>query len=219
MTGDEIRQRFLDFFADRGHRVVPQLFAGSRQRPDPAVHQRRHEPVQGRLSGAREARLHARRQLAEVRARGRQAQRSGERRLHAAAPHFLRDAGQFFLRRLLQGGSHRVRLGPDHQGLRPAQGQALRHRVPRGRRRRRSVAEGGRRSQGAAFSGSTRRTTSGRWARPGRAGRARRSTTTWAWKRPSRGARTSSFPATPAAGSSKSGTWCSCSSTATPAAC
>jgi len=38
---------------------------------------------------------------------------------------------QFLLRRLFQGGGHRVRLGPDHQRLRPAQGQAVRHRVPR----------------------------------------------------------------------------------------
>ena len=35
-------------------------------------------------------------------------------------------------------------------------------------------------------------------------------------RRPSRGASTKSFPATPAAGSSRSGTWCSCSTTAMP---
>ena len=61
-------------------------------------------------------------------------------------------------------------------------------------------------------------TTSGRWARPGRAGRARRSITIWVRKPPSRAARMSRFRATPAGASSRSGTWCSCSSTRTRAA-
>ena len=41
VTGHEIRQKFLDFFAARGHRVVPQLLAGAGQRSHAAVHQRR----------------------------------------------------------------------------------------------------------------------------------------------------------------------------------
>src|SRR3546814_10526100 len=45
-----------------------------------------------------------------------------------AASHLLRDAGQFLLRRLLQGRSDPAGLEPDHQGIWPAQGQALGHR-------------------------------------------------------------------------------------------
>ncbi len=49
-----------------------------------------------------------------VRAGG-QAQRPGERRLHGAASHFLRDAGQLQLRRLFQARCHPLRLGIPHR--------------------------------------------------------------------------------------------------------
>ena len=56
------------------------------------------------------------RQLPEVRPRRGQAQRPGKRRLHRPAPHLLRDAGEFLLRRLFQGGGHRHGLGaPDRK--------------------------------------------------------------------------------------------------------
>ena len=55
----------------------PKLVAGPRQRSHAAVHQRRDEPVQGRVPGPGKARLHARGVFAEVRPRRRQAQRSG----------------------------------------------------------------------------------------------------------------------------------------------
>ena len=57
----------------------------------------------------------ARRHRPEVRPRGRQAQRSRERRAHRPAPHLLRDAGQLLLRRLLQGGCGGVLLGAPHR--------------------------------------------------------------------------------------------------------
>ena len=194
MTGHEIRQKFLDFFAERGHRVGPQLVAGSGERSDAAVHQRRHEPVQGRLPRPGEARLHARRHLAEMRPRRRQAQRSRERRLHAPPSHVLRDAGQLLLRRLLQSRSHRLRLGPADQGLRPAERTGSTSPSSAKTTKPKSC---GRRSPAfprTASSGSTRRTTSGRWARPVPAVPARRSTTISAPKPPSRAANTKQFP-------------------------
>ena len=105
----------------RGRAVVA---ARAAQRPDPDVHQCRHGAVQERLHRPREAPLFARRDRAEMRARRRQAQRPRQCRLHRAPPHLLRDARQFLVRRLLQGPRHRARLEPDHQGVRPAEGQA-----------------------------------------------------------------------------------------------
>src|SRR5437868_6762995 len=52
------------------------IFAGAVERPDAAVHQRRHGAVQGRVHRRRGPRLQARGDVAEVRARRRQAQRS-----------------------------------------------------------------------------------------------------------------------------------------------
>ena len=79
--------------------------------PDPALHQRRDEPVQGRLPGHGHAPLHPRRRHAEVHARRRQAQRPGRRRPRRHAPHLLRDAGQLVVRRLLQERGHRAGPG------------------------------------------------------------------------------------------------------------
>ena len=117
------------------------LAAGAAQRPDPAVHQCRHGAVQERVHRRRAAALQPGGHLAEMRARGRQAQRPGQCRLHRPAPHLLRDAGQFQLRRLLQAAGDRARLEPDHQGVRSAQGPAPGHGLRRGRRRVRAVAQ------------------------------------------------------------------------------
>ena len=72
------------------------------RRSDAALHQRRHEPVQGRFPGPREARVHAGDDGAEGDAGERQAQRPRQRRAVAAPSHVLRDARQFLVRRLLQ---------------------------------------------------------------------------------------------------------------------
>ena len=118
----------------------------------------------------------ARHQLAEVRARRRQAQRPGERRPHRAPPHLLRDAGQLLVRRLLQARRDRLRLRAADQGLRAStrRGSSTRCTSPTTRR-----ARSGRRSPASATTASSRsatRTTSGRWARPAPAARAARST-------------------------------------------
>ena len=110
MHSRDIRSGFLDVLrrSTTPHRL--ELVARARRRPDAAVHQRRDEPVQGRLPRQGEARLRARDDVAEVHARQRQAQRPRQRRAVAAPPHVLRDARQLLLRRLLQGRRHRVRL-------------------------------------------------------------------------------------------------------------
>ena len=134
--------------------------------------------------------------LAEMRPRRRQAQRSRERRLHAPPPHVFRDAGQFLLRRLLQGRSHRVRLGPASPRITACPRTSS--TSPFSARTTRPKSSGRRwpAFPRAASSAWTRRTISGRWARPARAVPARRSTTISAPKPPSPAASTSSFPTT-----------------------
>ena len=102
-----------------GHRVVKSSSARAAERPDAALRQRGDEPVQGRVPRAREARLHARRLVPEVRARRRQAQRPRERGRDRAPPHLLRDARQLLVRRLLQEGGDRLRLGVPDRRPRP----------------------------------------------------------------------------------------------------
>ena len=78
----------------------------------------------------------------------------------------------------------RAGLEPGHQGVRARSQAAVRHGLSR---RRRGLRPSGRRSPGfptAGSSASRRPTTSGRWATPGRAGRARRSSSTTATKIP-----------------------------------
>ena len=64
------------------------------RRSDAAVHQRRHEPVQGRVPRHRHAAVQAGGRHAEVHPRRRQAQRPRRRRQGHLSPHLLRDARQ-----------------------------------------------------------------------------------------------------------------------------
>ena len=211
MKSADIRTGFLEFFRERGHRIVSERAAGSAGRPHPAVHQRRHGAVQGQLPGHPEAGVAAGGLGAEVHARLRQAQRPGERRPQPAPSHLLRDAGQLLLRRLLQGGRHPLRLGAGDPRLGAAGRAALRHRLRGGRRGLRPLGEALHACRPGGSTAAARRTTSGPWARPAPAARAARSSSTSipsGRRSPGRRART------PGA-TWRSGTWSSCSSTAT----
>ena len=181
MSGvNEIRSAFLGYFGAQRPRGRAVVAAGAAQRPDPDVHQCRHGAVQERLHRPGEAALSARRDLAEMRARRRQAQRPRQCRLHRAPSHLLRDARQLLVRRLLQGPRDRARLEPDHQGIRPAGRPAAGHRLHRRRPGVRPLEEDRRPAGLARSSASPAPTISGRWATPARAARARRSSTTTA---------------------------------------
>ena len=143
----------------------------------------------------------------EVRAGRRQAQRPRRHRPHAAPPQLLRDARQLELRRLLQGRGHHLGLGAAHRGARPRRRPHVGHRPRQRRRGRGHLGRRGRASPPSASSGSTR-TTSGRWATPARAGRARRSSGTTAPTSAPTAARPTRRPRT---ATSRSGTSCSCS--------
>jgi alanyl-tRNA synthetase len=120
MKSAEIRSSFLEYFKSKGHAIV----ASSSLVPanDPTLLFVNSGMVQFKdVFLGKEKRAYVRADdLPAMRARGRQAQRPGERRLHRAPPHLLRDAGQLQLRRLLQEGRHPVRLGAAHQGLQAA---------------------------------------------------------------------------------------------------
>ena len=112
----------------------PELPTCSARRRHVAVHQRGHEPVQGRLPRPGTARVLARDDLAEVHAGQRQAQRSRQRRAFPAAPHVLRDARQLLVRRLLQARRHRAGLGAADHRVGDRERQAVCHDL-QGRRR------------------------------------------------------------------------------------
>ncbi len=110
-TAAEIREAFLRFFEERGHRRV----ASSSLVPhnDPTLLFTNAGMVQFKdVFTGREKRDYSRATTAQkcVRA-GRQAQRPRERRLHRASPHLLRDARELLVRRLLQEGRDRLGLG------------------------------------------------------------------------------------------------------------
>ncbi len=134
-------RRISFLFREARAQGTAQLVARSGKRPDPAVHQCRHGPVQGVLPGNGVRRLEAGRHGAAVPPREREAQRSGERGVHGAPSHALRDAGKFLLRGLLQEGRDLLRMGlPDaRDGDRRRTDDGF--RVPGGRRGVRHLAQ------------------------------------------------------------------------------
>ena len=125
------------------------------------------------------------------------------------ARHVLPDERQLQLRRLLQGRRDPARVGPvDEVGrrrrLRPRRRPDLGDRLPRRRRGHRHLAQRRSACRWSASSAGAWTTTSGRWASPGRAGRAASSTTTAARTTASRAARRSTRTATWSSGTSSS---------------
>ena len=83
----EIRRRFVDFFAERGHTVVPSASLVPAGDQTLLFTNSGHGPVQGRPDRRRDALVQARRRLPALPARRRQAQRLRGGRPDAAPPH------------------------------------------------------------------------------------------------------------------------------------
>ncbi len=118
--------RFLRLEAARRRAVV----VPDADRPQPAFHERRHEPVRALLPRRPGGPVEARGRHPEMHPRGRQAQRPRGRRFRHLPPHDVRDAGQLVLRRLLQAGLADLGLGAADQGLGHPAEAPLRHDLP-----------------------------------------------------------------------------------------
>ena len=120
-----IRRRFLEFFAERGHTVVPS--ASLVPAGDQTLLFTNSGMVQFKdvLTGAETRVVQARGRLPALPARGRQAQRLRGGRPDAAPPHVLRDARQLELRRLLQARGDPLGLGLPDRATWASRGERL----------------------------------------------------------------------------------------------
>ena len=223
MKSSEIRETFLSYFEQREHlrrpsgSLVPApddtstLLTIAGMQPLKPYFQGREEPPSRRLATCQRCLSHPR-------------HRGG--RQHRPPPHLLRDARQLQLRRLLQAGGDRLRLGALGRGVRLRPGADLGDRVrgrrgarPRARHRVDRDLEGPRASPRSGSSRCRAPTTSGRPATSAPAGPTRRCTSTAA--RPS--AAPTTAPATTPSASSSTGTtssWpTSCTTTARSPSC
>ena len=115
---NDIRRSFLDYFETNGHARVPSAPLVPQNDPTLMFVNAGMVPFKNVFTGL-ETRPYSRDQLAEMRPRRRQAQRSRQCRLHRAAPHLLRNARQFLVRRLFQGTGDHARLDPADEGMGP----------------------------------------------------------------------------------------------------
>ena len=182
MKASEIRQTYLSFFEERGHKIVPSAsLVPSAHDPSVLLTTAGMQPFKPYFLGREEPPAPPPRRRAEVLPHHRH--RGG--RQHRPPPDLLRDARQLELRRLLQGGVDPLGLGALDRGLRHGPRADLGHGLRR-RRGARASAPTRRRSRSGArsacptsgSSGSAARTTSGRPARPAPAAPARSSTST-----------------------------------------
>ena len=213
MTSDEIRERYLSFFEERGHRRIPSAsLVPSAHDPSALLTVAGMHPLKPYFLGQETPARAAPDELPEGLSHGRHRQR----RQHRPAPHVLRDARQLLVRRLLQARGDRVRLGALARGVRLRRaghlGDGVRRRRgarPRPRRGGDRALAGGRRASASGSCAARARRTSGRPARPVPAGPARSCTSTAA----SSTARRRTCPAARTSASSSTGTSCSCSTT------
>ncbi|MCK7476914.1 MAG: alanine--tRNA ligase-related protein [Candidatus Moduliflexus flocculans] len=178
MKAQRVRETFLQYFADRGHRIVRSSPLLPKDDPTILFTNAGMNQFKNVFLGL-EKRGYSRAATVQKCMRGqRQAQRPRDRRPDGQAPHLLRDARQLLLRRLLQEGGRRLRLGPRHPASSacPRSGSTRRSTStttrPTGSGPTRSA------SRRTGSSATARRTTSGPWATPGPAARAPSSTTT-----------------------------------------
>ena len=176
-SSHEIRESFTGFFVARDHLVVP---SASLIPHDPTVlfTVAGMVPFKPYFVGDETPPGAAGHRRAEVRPGRRQAQRPRRRRAHRPPPHVLRDDGQLQLRRLLQGR----RPSPTRGSSSPRCSASTRDRlwvtVHDSDDEAEEIWPTPSACRASASSGWATRTTSGRWARPARAARARRSSTT-----------------------------------------
>ena len=108
MNSDEIRERYLSFFEERGHKRIPSAsLVPSAHDPSALLTVAGMHPAEALLPGPGDPSGAATDRLPEGLPDGRHRQR----RQHGASPDVLRDARQLLVRRLLQGGGDRSSRG------------------------------------------------------------------------------------------------------------
>ena len=115
MESAEIRSRWLRFFEERDHAVVPSASLLAR-RPQPAARQRRHGARSSRTSSARSTPPYPRATSVQKCVRTLDIEEVGKTTRHGTV---LPDERQLLLRRLLQGAGHPARVGAAHASRSP----------------------------------------------------------------------------------------------------